>query len=93
MTGPTLDWDKLGRYLAGESTPEEAEEKAALSRKVMVKVYRPNYISVKEMKALVTAILTPRIGKLSVTDPSEIGIASGGTAAGFSRYSSRRTRA
>jgi len=24
MTGPTLDWDKLGRYLAGESSPEEA---------------------------------------------------------------------
>lgn len=64
------------------STPEETDEKAALSRKVMIKVYRPNYISVKELKALVTPILTPRIGKLSVTDPSEIGIASGSTAAG-----------
>jgi transmembrane sensor len=24
MTGPTLDWDKLGRYLAGEASPDEA---------------------------------------------------------------------
>jgi transmembrane sensor len=24
MTGPLVDWDKLGRYLAGESSPDEA---------------------------------------------------------------------
>lgn len=24
MTGPTLDWDKLGRYLAGDASPDEA---------------------------------------------------------------------
>lgn len=71
------------------STAEEAEDKAALNRKVLVKVYRPNYISVKEVKALVTPILTPRIGKLSVTDPSEVGIASGSTAAGGDSLSQR----
>lgn len=26
MTGPSLDWEKLGRYLAGESSPDEAAE-------------------------------------------------------------------
>ena len=24
MTGPTVDWDKLGRYLSGEASPEES---------------------------------------------------------------------
>lgn len=26
MTGPSADWDKLGRYLAGESSPDEVAE-------------------------------------------------------------------
>lgn len=61
-----------------------AEAKAKLNRKIVVKVYRPYYISTADFQVLLTPILTPVIGKISVTTPSETGVTTGGKSGGNS---------
>jgi len=57
-------------------TPEDVASRHKINRKVLTKVFRPNYISVKDLQALVTPLLTEGIGVVAVTYPSEVGIAS-----------------
>ncbi len=55
-----------------------AAEVAALklqNRKVVTKVYQPNYISANELSKLVTPILTKGTGQVAVTTPPQVGIA------------------
>ena len=52
------------------------------SRKVVTKLYSPFYISAKELQNLITPILTENIGIVSLTTPSEVGIAPDPTSAG-----------
>lgn len=63
-------------------TQAQLEEKKKSSRKVMTKLYSPFYISAKELQSLITPILTPDIGILSLTSAAEMGIAPDETTAG-----------
>ncbi len=63
-------------------TQAQLEEKKKSSRKVMTKLYSPFYISAKELQSLITPILTPDIGILSITSAAEMGIAPDETTAG-----------
>ena len=64
------------------TTLEEEEAKKQAARKVISKVYRPNYISAKELQSLITPLLTKNIGISAVTNPAEAGIASDPSTAG-----------
>ena len=57
-------------------TPAEQALRRQLGRKLVTKIYQPNYVSVRELQALVTPLLTEGAGKLAVTSPSGVGIAS-----------------
>lgn len=55
-------------------TLPEAEARKSMSRKLVSKVYRPHDISVNDFKEPNTPILTrPPIGRIAVTNPSEVG--------------------
>lgn len=64
------------------STPEEAATRNKLDLKVITKVYRPHYISVKDLESLVSPLLTVGIGKIAITAPTEVGIGSNAESAG-----------
>lgn len=70
-------------------TAREAEARRMASRKVLTKIYQPNYINVKELQQLVQPILTPTLGKVSITSPSSVGIAENATDAGGDSLSQR----
>jgi transmembrane sensor len=59
MTGPMVDWDKLGRYLAGESTPDEA---AAMRR----------WLEEHPSDARVIAALDAAVGKVAPASPVDV---------------------
>jgi type IV pilus assembly protein PilQ len=42
--------------------------------RVLSRVYRPNYVKASDLQALFTAFLTPEIGKITVSTPSEVDI-------------------
>jgi type IV pilus assembly protein PilQ len=74
-------YTKEGNFIYVTSTLA-AEAKAKLARKIIVKVYRPYYISAADFRVLVQPIMTPSIGKISVTTPNQTGIPSGADQAG-----------
>ncbi len=67
-------------------TQAQLEQKKKSSRKVVTKLYSPFYISSKELQNLITPILTENIGIVSLTSPSEVGIAPDPTSAGGDSY-------
>lgn len=67
----------------------DAVARTAAARTIVTKVYRPNYIAVKDLQALVTPLLTPTIGKNSVTSPSSVGLDLASTSAGGDSLSQR----
>jgi type IV pilus assembly protein PilQ len=70
-------------------TAAEHAARQQLTRKIVTKVYRPHYISVKDLQALVTPLITPTIGKIAVTNPPEVGIATDAENAGGDRLTQR----
>lgn len=68
-------------------TQAEFAARRAAERKLITKVYRPNYISTLDLQALVLPLLTPEIGKVAVTLPNEAGVPSDNEAAGGDRLS------
>jgi len=68
-------------------TESEARARRQAERKIVTKVYRPHYISVADLQALITPILTPDIGKIAVTTPNEVGIETDSVSAGGDRLS------
>lgn len=50
--------------------------------RVGTRVYRPNYLNAKELQTLLAPLLTPSTGKMSVTTPSAVGIATDNSNAG-----------
>lgn len=54
------------------ATDSQARKQAA--RKTVSKVYRPRYVSVKDLQTLVTPMLSKPGGLIAVTTPSEIGL-------------------
>ncbi len=61
-------------FIYVKSAAEVAQFKL-LNRKLITKVYQPNYISANELSKLLTPIMTKGIGAHSVTSPPQIGIA------------------
>jgi type IV pilus assembly protein PilQ len=70
-------------------TQREADARRLATRRVMTKIYQPNYINVKELQQLVQPIVTPTLGKLSITTPAAAGIAENSTDAGGDSLSQR----
>ena len=63
------------------TTADFAALEKSLDR-ITTRVYRPNYLNAKELSNLLTPLLTPSVGKLSVTSPPATGIATDNTQAG-----------
>ncbi|MGC3971076.1 MAG: hypothetical protein QM775_28195 [Pirellulales bacterium] len=62
-----------------------AEDFAAMERaqdRISTRVYRPNYIAAKELSTMITPLLSPTVGKISVSTPAATGIAVDNTTAG-----------
>jgi type IV pilus assembly protein PilQ len=67
----------------------ESERRETAARKLITKIYRPNYVSVAELQSLVTPLITPQIGNVSVTNPAEVGLPSDAEQAGGDRLTQR----
>ncbi|GAB4140206.1 MAG: hypothetical protein Tsb009_09440 [Planctomycetaceae bacterium] len=71
-------------------TAADAETRKKASRKLVSKIYRPNYISVKDLQAIITPLLTPKpIGKVAITSASETGLETDAKKAGGDTLSQR----
>ena len=63
-------------------TPEDfALMDHALDR-VGTRIYRPNYATASELQQLITPMLSPTVGTISVSSPSQVGVPADGVAAG-----------
>lgn len=56
------------------STPSDSMQRKQSARKMVTKVFRPRYVSVKDLQTLVTPLLTKPGGLIAVTTPAEIGL-------------------
>ena len=63
-------------------TAAEVAQFKLLNRKLITKIYQPNYISANELSKLLTPIMTKGVGAHSMTSPAQVGIASTPTTAG-----------
>lgn len=69
-------------------TPEEFAKLRTNLDRVGVRVYRLNYVTAKEMQALLMPLLTPSIGKSTITSAAQTGIAVDATSAGGDSFAS-----
>ena len=76
-----LEYDRVGRFLH-VNTRLAADERREKARKRISKVYRPGFVAVRDLEQLVTPLLTPGIGVVSVSTPAETGIAASNSEAG-----------
>jgi len=58
---------------------------------IATRMYRPNYVTAAELQALLEPLVTSGIGKISVTSPTENGIAPDANAAGGDTYAAGET--
>ncbi len=58
------------------ATPEELETMDQSQDRVVTRVYRPNYVKAADLEKLFTPLLTPTIGKVTVSTPAEVDIQS-----------------
>ena len=79
--GFDLEYEKVGRFLH-VSTRAAADARRDAARKRVSKVYRPGFVAVRDLEALITPLLTPGIGIVSVSAPAENGIAASNVEAG-----------
>lgn len=63
-------------------TPRDFQDLEQALDKIGTRIYQTNYVRAEDLKALITPLLTQGIGTISVTPPSEIGIAADGSKAG-----------
>jgi len=66
-------------------TPKEAAERKLVQQRLVTRIFRPQYISVADLQALITPLLTPNVGKIAVTNPNSVGIESNSAIAGGDR--------
>ncbi|MCA9247870.1 MAG: hypothetical protein KDA42_12160, partial [Planctomycetales bacterium] len=78
-------WRRDGQFIF-VGTPADFDEMNRAVDSVSTRLYRLNYIRAAELQTLVTPLLTPEIGNLSVTSESETGIGAGGDEAGGDGY-------
>ena len=55
-------------------TPQDFEQMQQSQDKIGTRVYRPNYVPAAELQALILPLLTTKVGVVSVSKPSEVGI-------------------
>jgi type IV pilus assembly protein PilQ len=67
-------------------TPEDFNNLEQAMDRVGTRTYRPNYVTSAELKALITPLLTEKIGVLSVSTPAEAGIALNDSGAGGDKF-------
>jgi len=67
-------------------TPEDFEALENANDRIGTRVYRPNYVSAAELQKLIQPLLTEKVGVVSVSTPSEVGIQSDDTQAGGDNY-------
>jgi type IV pilus assembly protein PilQ len=53
---------------------------------IVTRIYRPNYVKAADLQQLFTSLLTPQIGKITVSSPSEIDIPSDQNKVGGNGY-------
>lgn len=63
-------------------TSQQAEARKQLNRKLVTKIYRPNYVNVQDLQALVQPLLTKEIGLAVTTNPAEVGLETSAEEAG-----------
>jgi type IV pilus assembly protein PilQ len=68
-------------------TPEDFNNLEQAMDRVGTRTYRPNYVTAAELRALITPLLTEKIGVLSVSTPAEAGIALNDAGAGGDKFS------
>ncbi|MGQ9822526.1 MAG: hypothetical protein ACUVQK_11740 [Thermogutta sp.] len=67
-------------------TPADIQGILQMKDVVATRIFRPNYVTAEEIKALVEPIITPQIGKVTLSTAAEIGIAPDPTKAGGNAY-------
>jgi type IV pilus assembly protein PilQ len=55
-------------------TPADFAAMDQTQDRVMTRVYRPNYIKAADLQALLTPMITPEVGRITVSSPSEVDI-------------------
>lgn len=78
-------WRRDGRFIhVGTRDDLKAIDQAG--DRVTTRVYRPNYITAKDLEQLITPLLTPGVGVVKAASPSQVGIAADGASAGGDNY-------
>jgi type IV pilus assembly protein PilQ len=77
-----------GRFIY-VGTPEEFAAYEKRKDRVATRIYRPNYVTSAEIKSLLTPLLSPTVGKISVTAQAKIGIESNDNQAGGNELAGR----
>ncbi|GAB4129955.1 MAG: hypothetical protein Kow0040_06880 [Thermogutta sp.] len=67
-------------------TPADIQGVLQMKDAVATRIYRPNYVTAEEIKALIEPILTPEFGKITLSTAAEVGIAPDPTKAGGNAY-------
>ncbi len=55
-------------------TPDDFSTMDQTADRLITRVYRPNYVAAADVEKLFTSLLTPEVGKVTVSSPSEIDI-------------------
>ena len=74
-------WWQDGRFIH-VGTPQDRIAMQQSGDNIGTRLYRPNYVTAAELQTLITPMLTQDIGTISVTSPSQVGIAPDGNTAG-----------
>jgi len=63
---------------------EDLDQLADARRKIDTRIYHLSYMNAKAVKGLLEPLLSPEVGKITVTPPSHIGLGSGSSSSGSS---------
>lgn len=85
-----FQWRREGKFIhVGSRDDFKAMDQA--SDHMATRVYRPNYVSAKELETLITPMLTPSIGRVKASTPAKTGVATDDTAAGGDDFAGAET--
>ena len=84
-------WWRDGRFIH-VGTPQDRIAMQQAADKIGTRLYRPNYVKASDLQALITPILTPTIGTISVTSPAQVGITADGNSAGGDSFAGQVAR-
>jgi len=67
-------------------TPQDFEQMEQTLDRVCTRVYRPNYVAAQELQTLIQPLLSPKVGVVTVSAPSEVGIGADDAKAGGNAF-------